>query len=514
MSTARTTFIAAVPGGNLRSLHGATLVDAWCSAALAAAAVVGAMSISTECRHWFVLPVFLCGAVVGVEAVAWFRGRRDLFDPAGLTAVAGWHLFFAAPLLHVVLQYWMLYVEPPTDWRPWIGRWSWLNLFGLMIFYVTRACLTQTNFGRLRGGPRNGSTGRTIDDRRFRPVWIVALAVTAALQGLVYLRFGGIAGYVAAFSEGAEQFSGFGAVFMVSESFPILFVIAAAWWAKKRPQYRTAAFIVGVLAAFIALKFAFGGFRGSRGHLIYGVFWGAGILHCLVLPLSRKTLFPVAVALGGFMYLYGFYKDFGLDAVGAITDARARAELMDGSPRTFETLLLGDLARCDVQAYLLYRMSPERLTGRFEPCGGETYLGTSALFVPGRFWPDRPPTKIKAGTDAMFGPHVFASEMASTYSYGLAGEALLNFGPLGALASFVVPAAAVTWLERRRRARSTDDVRTFLWPFGVSLALMLLVWDSDVLVFYTLKEGLLPAALLWFVSRPAATSIAASEATR
>ena len=513
MSIASATSVAA-PRVDLRSTPGTAVADVWWSAAAATAAVLAAVVVSSDCRHWFVLPVWLCGVLVGVEAVAWFRGRRDLFDPAGLTAVAGWHLFFAAPLLHVVTQYWMLYVEPPSDWRPWLGRWAWLNVAGLALYYVIRGFLAPTHATpRTAELPRSASP-RVIDDRRFQIVWLAALGISAALQALVYLRFGGLGGYIAAFSEGAEQFAGYGTVFMVSESFPILFVIAAAWWARKYPQYRTAPFVFGVLVAFVALKIAFGGLRGSRGHLIYGLFWGAGILHCLVHPLSRKALFPAVAALLGFMYVYGFYKDFGADALGALTDDRARAGLVDASPRTFPTLLLGDLARCDVQAYLLYRMSPERLTGRYAPCRGETYLGTLALFVPRRFWPDRPPTKIKAGTDAMFGPHVFTHEMASTYSYGLAGEALLNFGPIGALVSFALPAWVVVGLARRRRALADDDVRQLLWPFALSVGLMLWVWDSDVLVFYTLKEGLLPAALLWSVSRPAASLPVVAETVR
>lgn len=487
----------------------AWLVDAVTSFLFATSIAVLCITLIDDCRHAFIVPVLICGGLVGVDAVAWLRGRRDLLDPAGLVGVAGWHLFFAAPLLHVGIDYWIVYVEQPGDWRDWLEPMAWLNVAGLLIYFVVRAWT-----GRAIVSPSTAAAPqlvRVMDDQRFRRVWPAAMAVAAVLQAVVYIRFGGLSGYIVAFSEGAEQFAGYGAIFAVSETFPILFVIAAAYYAGRRSQLASWWYVAAVLVGFVVLKFAFGGMRGSRGHFIYGLFWTLAILHLTVRPLSRRVLIVVGAALVGFMYLYGFYKDYGSGALEALTDTRARIGMVDGSSRTVETLLLGDLGRADVQAYLLYRLSPECVAAHYEPCGGQTYLGTLALFVPHSLWPDRPPTKIKAGTDAMFGPHVFEREMSSTYSYGLAGEAMLNFGPAAVPLSFVVLALAVTWLERTRRALHPTDVRRFLWPFAVSVGLMLLVWDSDVLLFYTLKEALLPAALLWYASRPVTTFCGVTE---
>ena len=51
-----------------------------------------------------------------------------------------------------------------------------------------------------------------------------------------------------------------------------------------------------------------------------------------------------------------------------------------------------------------------------------------------------------------------------------------------------------------------DDVRQFVAPFIATLPFMALVWDSDVLVFYTVKETLVVAGLLFFASRSAPRS--------
>ena len=45
--------------------------------------------------HWFLLPVWGCGILIGADAVAWFRGQLDTFDIKGLIGVFGFHFFFS-----------------------------------------------------------------------------------------------------------------------------------------------------------------------------------------------------------------------------------------------------------------------------------------------------------------------------------------------------------------------------------------------------------------------------------
>jgi hypothetical protein len=56
------------------------------------------------------------------------------------------------------------------------------------------------------------------------------------------------------------------------------------------------------------------------------------------------------------MYLYGFYKALGRDVV-TVYEQGTLSELGEKLDRTFEGLVLGDLGRSDVQAFLLYRLS-------------------------------------------------------------------------------------------------------------------------------------------------------------
>jgi hypothetical protein len=481
-------------------------VDAMVSFGVAALVVAGCVGASDEYRHWFVVPVWLCGGLAGIDAVGWIFGRRDLFDARGLIGAIGLHFFFAAPLLHVATQYWMPYIEPPDDWRPWLGRMAWLNVAGLMIYHVCRSLLD-------RPRPTPYRCVWVVDDTRFRPVWTVALAITAALQLFVYASFGGIGGYVAAFTDSAANFAGWGIVFMFSEAFPILALIAAVRWARRDARRRTVTFVVAAIVVFVLLKLSFGGFRGSRGHLIYGIFWCLGILHLTVRPLTRRGLAVMGAGFGLFMYGYAFYKDFGSHALEALLNPSLRQELSDLTPRSPNSLLLGDLGRSDVQAFVLYRLSPDSRTTRYELCRGQTYLGAVSLLIPRSIIGERPPTKTKPGTDLLLGPGVYHHELVATYAYGLSGEAILNFGPLGGVLSFVALAVAVVLAQRVRNRLSAGDARICLWPFILSLTYMLLVWDSDVLVFYTIKEALFPTFLLWIVCRkiPATARVGAAS---
>lgn len=100
--------------------------------------VCGFLIASAPMAHWFVVPVWLCGVLIGRDAVDWFRGRVSLFDPAGIIGLIGVHFLFLAPLLHVAWDSWMLYVEPPPDWRPWLGGMAVVNAAGLLLYRAAR----------------------------------------------------------------------------------------------------------------------------------------------------------------------------------------------------------------------------------------------------------------------------------------------------------------------------------------------------------------------------------------
>jgi hypothetical protein len=450
--------------------------------------VLAAAVFHQQFRHWFIIPLVLCASIVGSDAIQWLRGRLDLFDPVGLVGIFGLHFFFLAPMAHVWWDHWMYFhIVPPGDWRPWVGGMAVLNFFGLVLYVLAR-------------GPLDGSSQHLprsnwkVNKQRLTILLVLGMATSGALQLWFYLKLGGLRSYVEATERGGSAFEGAGILFAVSESFPILMAILLVVLVSDgtRKSFLT---VLAILGTYVILRILFGGLRGSRINTIWGLFWAVGLIHFWIRPFSRKLVFAGAGCLFAFLYFYGFYKSFGADlAVQALVDSDIRSRLSYQSRRSVLGTALDDLARSDVQAFLLHRL---HIPGSdYHHPWGRTYWGAAALVIPKRIWPDRPLGKTYEGTIAQFGQGIYPPSRLSTRQYGLAGEALLNFGPVAVPLSFLILALTVRMSRRLIIVIDHVDGRMLLAPFLTSLSIIILVWDSDNLLFGTVKHFLLPAVIV------------------
>ena len=459
---------------------------------------------SEEMLHWFVVPVFCCGVLICLDAVDWVTGRRDVFDPVGIIGALGLHVFFVAPLLHVHWQYWMRYVAQPPDWRPWLGLMACLNFGGLLVY---RAIVS---YMERHADTRPPARTRAVDFRRFPFAWAAGTAVAVAAQVVVFLRFGGIGGYVDAFESRSGAFEGMGLQFVVAESVPILAFIGYAVWVRRAGRLPSWAELATVLLCLVAMRLLFGGLRGSRSTTVWAIFWAVGIIHLWVRPLRRTIIVAGLVFLLAFMYVYGFYKAAGREGVRAVLTGSAEAdELADRGNRSIETAILADLGRADVQAFLLYRLT--RAGTDYQYAFGRTYFASAALFVPKSVWPDRPAGKRKEGTDALYGARSYVpGRLAASQVYGLAGEGMLNFGPWAAPVMFVPFGLLVGWAAVLRRKLPQESVYLLLYPLLVNLCFIVLVSDSDNVIVFLVKNALVPLVVVLTGS----TLVATASATR
>lgn len=458
--------------------------------------VVGFVLSSDQFLHWYVIPVTLCGIVIGLDAIDWLTGRLDIFDPIGILGLLGFHFFFLAPLLHVAWNHWMGYVVPPPDWRPWLGYMALLNLVGLLFYRV----------GRHFGGHRHFTklSGRKIwrlNKKHFGLTLGIMLSITATMQIIIFAQQGGIAGYIDYVTSGTKTdasivFQGMGWIFMISESFPILSMIGFVIYAKGRSLSNKWYLF---LFLFFILQFVFGGLRGSRSNTIWALFWALGIIHFWVQPISRSFLYAGIVLMVIFMYLYGFYKDVGINAVNTIVAGNSISVLEQQTGRSLPGLILGDLGRSDVQAYLLYRITDP--DNSYDYGWGRSFVGALSLLIPRSVWPDRPPTIEKEGTEAQYGigtyvPSAGNDRWVSSLVYGLAGEAMLNFGPFAIPPAFIVLGLAVGWTQRKLHQWDSSDLRRIFLPFLVNLCFIILVGDSDNILWFCIKSGFMPFLLI------------------
>jgi hypothetical protein len=454
--------------------------------------VVGFVAASDRFLHWFVIPVLLCGVLIGSDAVEFFRGRLNVFDPVGILGLLGLHFFFLAPLLHVQWDYWMAYVISPPDWRDWLGGMACLNVLGLLAYRVSRNTVLRHR------QKQSTQTVWRLDRQRFFIIVSLALLITGGLQIWVYAQYGGVLGYVRSYTErftSGPVFRGMGWIFMISESFPILAMMLFTVCAKRKRFSKSWAILALALFAFFILKMLFGGLRGSRSNTIWGLFWAVGIVHFWMRPIAKKFIFVGCILLVLFMYLYGFYKGAGLDALRAFESAEARAELTLETGRSLEVAVLADLGRSDVQAFLLHRLSTPG--SDYEYAWGRTYLGAAAILIPRAVWPNRPPDKVKEGTEVQYGMGSYIPGIwVSSRVYGLAGEATLNFGPIAVPFAYLILGFIVGRVSHFVTALEPADSRLILLPFLVNLCFVILVSDSDNVLFFLIKNGAVPFAVL------------------
>lgn len=453
--------------------------------------------MSTRILHWFVFPLIMCGSVIGMDAVPWIRGRVDLFDPVGILGVLGYYFFLLAPLLVVYWDYRIMYLPiQPEDYRNWLGGMAILNFLGLLVYRVSRRAL--------RRKKRNAAvTTWRIDARRFGVFAAIGLVISGILQVWIYVAYGGFSGYMAAYTSwlaGAESFKGTLWLFSISESFPILAMIGFAVSLRRMKSRKTWTLLAIALALFFALQMIFGGLRGSRSNTIWGLFWAAGIVHLYIRRLPRVIPYFGLPLLFVFMYLYGFYKEAGPDAIKLLEGSEGRAVLAQKTRRSPEVVMLSDFSRSDVQAFLLYRLLTSPKEYRYAL--GRTYLGALALLAPRPLWPDRPPGKVKWTTEAEYGIGTFGvGRLQSSRVYGLAGEAMLNFGPAVVPLSFALLGFIVGFVRRALRGLPPSDSRLLLLPFLINFCILFLLNDSDIHVVYFIKYGAIPFTLVMLASR-------------
>ena len=430
--------------------------------------------------HWFVIPVSVCGVLIGVDAIDWLRGRLDLYDLSGILGILGVHFFFLAPLLHVSWNFW-LRVSAPPDWRDWLGYMAILNLAGLILYRLCRQTLNNQK--------RLPKTYWEIQKSRFYLLAPLCIVIAIAMQIWTYAQFGGISGYMQSPVTNPAAFKGWGWIFMISESAPIL----VTFFVIMHCQGRTIGWlrIASALLLLFALQMLFGGLRGSRSATVLLLFWVVGCIHLLLRPVPKKLVLCGCIFLGAFMYFYRFYKSMGGDAVQAFSGADKRQQIAETTGRTSEFLILEDFGRADVQAFILYRLIED---GRyFDYARGRTYLGALSLLVPSWIMSEKPETKVKEGTEIQIGRGGYVpDESVSSRVYGLAGESMLNFGPISVPLAYAVLGFIVGWFRKSAGTLLRGDARLLLVPFGVYVCVCVLMGDSDNLVFGVIKNGFLP----------------------
>jgi len=240
---------------NRNSLDNGGYINLLMSMAFSGTVIFVMLLTSNNLLHHFLLPVWACGVVIGIDVIDWARNRMDVLDPVGVMGIFGLFYFFLAPLLHPYLNLYLLYVEPLAEWRDWLGFMAWINLIGLCFYRWVRNYFSRAVWEGMKTTYRPWKLNR----RRFKTVLMICIPLSLALQTYVYYKFGGVIGYINSFSNESGAFDGMGYLFVVSESPPCL-ALMGYLVLQQKSLIKSIINIVIVLVCFFVLLMFFDGF--------------------------------------------------------------------------------------------------------------------------------------------------------------------------------------------------------------------------------------------------------------
>lgn len=435
--------------------------------------------------------VTAAGALVGTDATDSLRGRRDVFSPRSLVSVLMVNGFYVAPLLHVITGAFPKYIVLPADMTLALTNLAVLNLISAILYFVATRINVSTS-GSL------SAAKEPLDS----PDKLVAISHAAFLLGLFSLgvflvtvfQAGGPAGWLSSQFNYREDLASSGALLSLSEPFPSLFMISAlAKLRTSKLSRRELGAAVAILFALVVVAtFVTSGMRGSRANLVWPVLSMLVFVHLGFFGLKKRWLASIALVVAVFAGVYDVYKKTGTDGIsdlsaGSFSNSREYSDL-DFGPTT---LLLGDFSRTGIQAILLDRS----LENDFSWGWGKTYLGGALQFVPGVDAATIIPTKSVVATDALYGEGAaVVRDSLTTRIYGVQGEAMLNFGPVGFIA-VMLPFALLLKIsdDRFRFAQASNQIGPIIIASYLTPALMLMfVSDLDNMIRYVTSKAMLP----------------------
>ena len=446
--------------------------------------------IEPDLMHWFLVPIIACGLIIGKDAVEWLTGRCDPFDPKGVIGILGVHLFVIAPLAIALWDYDYDVAPSPQDWRPWLGIMAGLNAVGLLLYNGVARLV----FRYLRFRPRRW----LVDENRALIILFPALIITGLAQAYLWMRFGGLTGQIRGLrTEALIYASGQFKYTLLGGAFPLILLITLTVLRSRHDREKTnysVAFIVLLLV--LGLFFIASGLRGSRAATVWTLFWAVGILHYFWRRLDARIILAGLIPVFLFMYLYGLYKAYGYQVFERYQESSGVAQLSERSGRTVKRLVVADLSRADIQAFMVYRLVTAG--SRYQLEWGATYAeAVPRVFLPSWIWAGRPrfARKSYAGMKLHFGgPSPYGDRFSKVF--GLAGEAMLNFHFVGVLFAFAVLGALMGAYRRHFLSWQEYDARLFIAPFVANWFLSTLVSDFNNLLSFALTKAAVPAFLL------------------
>jgi hypothetical protein len=424
-----------------------------------------------------ILPTFLSSFLLLEIISLGLQKGGSFFHPVIFSSIVILWSLVLSPVFCIFYESYLVLSPKDIDWNYWLSILSWFYMGCVIVYYL---------LAKLFLIKRDIKDRRFFDKKRVVTIGLIFLSVSLICQILVYLKFGGIIGYMVSWTESRDQFDGLGLLFMFSEPFPIIALILFCLLVDPNKVRSPLLIIVLLFIVFFVLKLLFGGFRGSRSNTIWGLFWFAGIVHLYFFRLKAAHFLVGLTFLILFMNLYSLYKSFGIDAFTFQYSLEDTGRFEDNPTLT---ILLNDFSRAGLHAFMLSQYFDY---GFYEIKFGQTYLYTIGKLIP-FFNPDFLYSKNSAGSEILYDrqSNLIYKDYYNTRIYGAYGEGFLNFGPFFAVFIFGLVSLFIIYLDNFCRSLNKFDPTYLVIPFLSNLSIILLIADSDNMIFFLLKNSFL-----------------------
>lgn len=407
----------------------------------------------------------------------------SFFFPLPITCFILFISLVLAPIVSLGEKTYLFLAPREIEWEKWLFFLSILYSMGVYIFYIIISRVLKNRLYE-----KDIFDDSIINRKNFIIVSSFFLGISFLAQILIFLKFGGISGYLNSWTEDKESFSGLGLWYMLAEPFPLIFLIfLLVIIGKQRILRNKYKWIIFIFILFFLSKLIFGGFRGSRSNTIWGLFWFAGIVHIYLFKLKKIHYFLGGLFLVVFMSVYSVYKTYGIDSFSgqySIKDTNR----YDGNPLV--EIYLGDFSRTTINAFQIAQIQD---INAYDYKLGQTYFYTLTMVFP--FFKDfyTGYNKNSAGYEIITSSKVnpVVDDYHNSRVFGLYGEGILNFGPVISILIFGLFGYIVAKLDNWSRNYLYDKVYVFFIPFLANLSFVMLVADSDNVIFFLFKNGFL-----------------------
>ncbi|WP_373893846.1 hypothetical protein [Virgibacillus sp. CBA3643] len=444
--------------------------------------------------HWYLIPLFITLIILCFDAVSVFNKGKDLFRPKPILALFGINFFVIAPIIYINDDSLKINtIHHISNWELWIGMIAIINLLGIIVYEISYRIISRKKYTKKLKHVWH------IDSTKLYRYGTVLLVICFILQAYTYISAGGISSFVDSYAERAGTFENSGWIFMISESFPIILILMICIYLKEKGIKLKSWQVIIILILFFLIRLYFGGLRGSRSNVIWGMLWASGIINYTLYKFKRKDLILGIIFIIIFTFSYGFYKADSQDFLEVVRGTESVESLVDNSDESINHMLVGDLSRVHIQALVLNGISNDL---DYKYAYGETYLSSLNILIPDSLEIINFRNKTHFGAQILMGTsHVELTGDGTTRIFGLVGESMLNFGLLFVLPVYILLAWIVHLIEKSRQTWIVNqDGRLFIYPMLVVSCLLILVQDSDNLIFTLVKNLSIPLVLLFMVS--------------